>query len=166
MAKVDPKKRKFLKHLGLLGFGALIGLGISHATSTSETEIIKNWSSSEIKAGRKLVWENDKERYDSLDKNPPPREPRDGGKPWRVEAACAYHIDDDGDGNYEDSETGKYCTMPCKDVCPVDAVSKHEFSGGTFRGKIMPEFDIVKCIGCTKCFQICGYNAIEWINQR
>ena len=82
MAKMDPNKRKFLKHLGLLGFGALIGLGISHATSPSETELLNNYSKSEIKSGRKLIWETDAERDDSLDMNPPVRDVKEGGKPW------------------------------------------------------------------------------------
>lgn len=165
MAKMDPKKRKFLKHLGLLGFGALIGLGITHATSPSEAEIINNLSNVEIKSGRKRVWRDEEEFNTELE----PAElykVREGGLPIVKDNVCAYHIDDDADGNYEDSETVKYCTMPCKDVCPVDAITKGENSDGSFPGKIVPVVDEDKCIGCTRCFRICGYNAIEWFNYK
>jgi NAD-dependent dihydropyrimidine dehydrogenase PreA subunit len=164
-SKMDPNKRKFLKHLGLLGFGALIGLGITHATSPSANEIINNYSNAEIKSGRKLIWETKVERDDDLDRNTPIREVREGGLPFVNESVCAYHIDDNGDGNYEKSEEVRYCTMPCKDICPVDAITKHENSDGTFLGKVVPKVNEEKCIGCTKCFRICGYNAIEWINH-
>ena len=162
MAKMDPKKRKFLKHLGLLGFGALIGLGISHATSPSETTLINNWANSEIKTGRKIVWED----YEEIANNEKPlakHEPREGGLPIFKENVCAYHIDDNGDGKYEASEEVKYCTMPCKDVCPVDAISKYKIEDS---GKVVPEVNNGKCIGCQKCFKICGYNAYEWMNKR
>lgn len=165
MAAMDPNKRKFLKHLGLLGMGALIALGISHATSPSETKIINDLSNAEVKNGNKIIWKNKKEVYTLLE----PAERygvREGGVPRVKENVCAYHIDDDGDGNYEKSEEVKYCTMPCKDICPVDAIKKHELSDGTFDGKIVPLVDEDKCIGCTKCFRICGYNAIDWINER
>lgn len=165
MAAMDDQKRKFLKHLGLLGFGALIALGITHATSPTEDKIILNQSNSEVKSGRKVVWDDKKEFYASeVPKGA--HKVREGGEPKIVFAACAHHIDDDGNGIYEKSETNKYCLMPCKDICPVDAISKHEMSDGTYDGKIVPEVDVEKCIGCTKCFQICGYNAIQWINIR
>ena len=58
MPKVDEKKRKFLRHLGLLGIGALLGLGIAQATSPSETQIINDLSNTEISKGKKIVWNN------------------------------------------------------------------------------------------------------------
>ena len=163
MAGMDPKRRKFLKHLGLLGFGALIGLGITHATSPTENQIINNHSNAEVKGGNKIVWNNISERETKLY----PAQiysAREGGQPRVMKNVCAYHIDDNGDGIYEKSEEVKYCTMPCEAICPVDAISKHELSDGTYDGKIIPEVNFDKCIGCTKCFQICGYNAIEWVN--
>jgi NAD-dependent dihydropyrimidine dehydrogenase PreA subunit len=162
---MDQKKRKFLKHLGLLGFGALIALGLAHATSPTETQIIKDYSNAEVKGKRKIVW-NDKKEFFNTEMPNKMHSVLEGGEPRVIVAACAHHIDDDGDGIYEKSETVKYCTMPCKDICPVDAITKHEMSDGTFDGKIVPEVDIEQCIGCTKCFQICGYNAIQWINER
>ena len=165
MAKMDPKKRKFLKHLGLLGFGALIGLGITHATSPSENDIINNWAKAEIKSGRKRIWKNEEE-FDTEIEPAKAYGVREGGLPVVKDNVCAYHIDDDADGNYEKSEETKYCLMPCKDICPVDAVTKHKNDDGTYKGKIVPSIDEDKCIGCTKCFKICGYNAIEWFNYR
>ena len=169
MAKMDPKRRKFLKHLGLLGFGALIGLGITHLTSPSETDIINRWSNKEIKSGNKRIWENKKELQDQLE--PASHDIKVGGLPVILANVCAYHIDDNGDGEYEDAEESKYCKMPCRAVCPIKingkkAIEPHRMSDGTYKGKIMPEVSEVKCIGCTKCFRICGYNAIEWINNR
>jgi len=171
MAKMDPNKRKFLKHLGLLGFGALLGLGIAHATSPSESDIITNLSNKEIEYGRKRIWENKREKIENIE--PEPHEVRIHGLPFVLENVCAYHIDDNGDGEYEDSEISKYCTMPCRDVCPVKdskgkkAIEKHRIqTEGTLKGKIIPEVIISKCIGCAKCFRICGYNAIEWFNYR
>jgi len=66
MAGMDPKRRKFLKHLGLLGFGALIALGITHATSPTEAQIIKNHSNAEVKSGNKIVWNSISERETKL----------------------------------------------------------------------------------------------------
>lgn len=172
-SKMDPNKRKFLKHLGLLGFGALIGLGITHATSPSDSQILDNWSKSEINSGRKRIWEDDeekriwdteRERNENL--KPENHELRVGGKPVVLENVCAYHADENADGIYEKGEESKYCTMPCEDICPVDAISKHEVTDGTYDGKIVPLVDVTKCIGCTNCFKICGYNAIEWVNYR
>ena len=162
MAKMDPAKRKFLKHLGLIGFGGLIGLGITHATSLTEDQVIEDLANSEIDSGSKRVWEDRKEKENNLE--PVLHDVREGGVPEVMINVCAYHIDDDGDGIYEKSERIKYCTMVCKDVCPVDAITQHELTDGTYDGKIVPEVDLDKCIGCTKCFKICGYHAIEWIN--
>jgi ferredoxin len=163
-AKMDPKKRKFLKHLGLLGFGALIGLGITQATTPSETDLLNRWSNKEISMGNKIIWQDKLELNNNLE----PVEVhglREGGLPIVKENVCAYHIDDNGDGVYEDSEEVKYCTMPCKGICPVNAISKHENTDGTFQGKIVPMVDNDQCIGCAKCFRVCGYNAIDWINN-
>jgi NAD-dependent dihydropyrimidine dehydrogenase PreA subunit len=169
MAAMDENKRKFLKHLGLLGFGALIGLGISQVTSITETDLINNLSNAEIKSGRKRIWKDLKEYKRELDPadNYPLRE--GDGRPKVRESVCAYHIDEDYDGEYESDEEGKYCSMPCNAVCPVKrdgkkAIEPRRITDGTNKGKITPEVDNDKCIGCTKCFRICGYYAIEWIN--
>ena len=166
MAGMDPKRRKFLKHLGLLGFGALIGLGITQATSPSEAKLIEDYSNAELKSGRKLVWKDEAEARTLLD--PPKRyEVSTGGKPNVRINVCAYHIDDNGDGEYEPGEEGNYCSMPCRAICPVDAISIIELTDeqNSFKGKKVPEVDTDTCIGCTKCFRICGYNAIQWFNK-
>ncbi len=172
-SKMDPKKRKFLKHLGLLGFGALIGLGITHATSPSETEITNRMLDEDLASGRKRIWDSDEEKHiweseKERNENLKPKKHglRVGGKPIILLNVCAYHADENADGIYESSEEGKYCTMPCKDICPVDAITKHEVTDGTYDGKIVPQVDVEKCIGCTNCFKYCGYNAIEWVNYK
>ncbi len=160
---MDPRRREFIKHLGLLGFGALIGLGITQATSPSETDILNRWSNKEIQMGNKIIWNDREELKNNL-------EPLDdhkiveGGIPVIKENVCAYHIDDNEDGIYAKDETVKYCTMPCKAICPVNAITKRERTDGSYSGKIVPEVNEDKCIGCTNCFRICGYNAIDWIN--
>ena len=166
MAAMDPNRRKFLKHLSLLGVGALIGLGITHATSPSETQLINDYSNAEIKSGRKLVWK-DLTEFSDYEVPLKIHEVREGGKPRVRVSVCAYHIDNNGDGIYEKSEEGNYCRMPCKAVCPVDAITikEHTDPEKSYEGKKAPEIVQENCIGCTKCFRICGFNAIEWINE-
>ena len=161
MAAMDQDKRKFLKHLGLLGFGALIGLGLSHATFIPESQIINNLSNDEIQSGRKRIWNDLKEVKQNLDPTEQYSIREGGGRPRVREPVCAYHYDADGDGVYEDSEDGNYCSMPCRSVCPVEAIKIKDVPKGS---KKIPDINDDICIGCTKCFRICGYNAIEWIN--
>jgi Fe-S-cluster-containing hydrogenase component 2 len=54
--------------------------------------------------------------------------------------------------------------MPCKIICPVDAISKGPLSTITEGAKIGPIVSFSECIGCTRCHKICGYNSIEWVN--
>jgi rubredoxin len=96
---------------------------------------------------------------------------RSGGQPLVNAAACAYHYDEDGDGQYQAAEERVFCTMPCELVCPVQAISKGALDG-TPRDrweqdhpKLGPVVDYEACIRCGKCHKICGYNAIEWVNQ-
>jgi rubredoxin len=86
-----------------------------------------------------------------------------GGQPLVNEVACAFHYDKDGDGVYEASEEGVFCTMPCRTICPVIAITKDTF-GTLAGGKIGPNVEFDKCIGCGRCHKICGYNCIEWVN--
>jgi NAD-dependent dihydropyrimidine dehydrogenase PreA subunit len=93
---------------------------------------------------------------------------RTGGQPIINEVVCAFHFDLDGDGEYADEDKGFYCGMPCRTVCPVDAITEGDF--GTIvsednqnkRGPVV-EFDT--CIRCGRCHKICGYNSIEWVNK-
>ena len=92
---------------------------------------------------------------------------RSGGQPMVNVVVCTYHYDEDGDGKYEASEEGVYCTMPCKTVCPVAAISKGPIIGpvGEDKPKLGPVVDFTKCIRCVRCHKLCGYNCIEWVNQ-
>lgn len=98
-------------------------------------------------------------------------EMRSGGQPLVNMAACAYHYDVDGDGHYQAGEERIYCTMPCQLVCPVQAISKGALDGTPKelweqdRPKLGPVVDFDPCIRCGKCHKMCGYNAIEWVNQ-
>jgi ferredoxin len=93
---------------------------------------------------------------------------RTGGQPLINEVACAYHFDIDGDGLYDPKEEGIFCSMPCRTICPVDAISPGDFSKVELeddqpkRGPVV-EFDT--CIRCGRCHKICGYNSIEWVNR-
>jgi rubredoxin/Pyruvate/2-oxoacid:ferredoxin oxidoreductase delta subunit len=92
---------------------------------------------------------------------------RSGGQPFINEVACAYHFDTDGDGKYADEDQEVFCSMPCRTICPVDAITKGPF--GTIvseddQPKVGPNVEFDVCIGCVRCHKICGYNSIEWIN--
>jgi rubredoxin len=215
---VDDKKRRFLKHLGLVSGAGILGLAISQGSTRASEYLIDDLEESEQQRGYRIVWatkrdqENhygrpyseyleDAERlgiwecdrcnyiYDVTDglearfdelpstwvcvkcggatKNEFEEigiTSRSGGQPLINEVACAFHYDEDGDGVYEASEEGIYCTMPCKTICPVDAISKGPFSTITEGSKIGPNVSFHDCIGCTRCHKICGYNCIEWVN--
>jgi rubredoxin len=94
---------------------------------------------------------------------------RTGGQPLIDEVVCAYHFDLDGDGDYEDEDQGVFCSMPCKAICPVDAISKGDFAnvevelGSKPKKGPVVEFDT--CIRCGRCHKICGYNSINWVNK-
>jgi rubredoxin len=95
---------------------------------------------------------------------------RTGGQPLINEVVCAYHFDIDGDGDFEDSERGVACSMPCKAICPVDAISEGDISGtppgeNNAKSKRGPQVEFDTCIRCGRCHSICGYNSIEWINK-
>jgi Pyruvate/2-oxoacid:ferredoxin oxidoreductase delta subunit/rubredoxin len=93
---------------------------------------------------------------------------RSGGQPLINEVACAYHFDVDNDGNYDPSDEGVNCSMPCRTICPVEAITKGTFAeiaGEDERGKKGPIVDYDKCIGCGRCHKVCGYNVIEWVIQ-
>jgi rubredoxin/Pyruvate/2-oxoacid:ferredoxin oxidoreductase delta subunit len=214
---VDDKRRRFLKHIGMVAGAGVLGLSVSQFASGSGEALINDLEASEQQRGYRLVWatKRDKEfnygvpyieylddaerlgvfgcrlcryvydvtegRQARFDQLPPDWvcthcgeatkadfEPigiayRDGGQPLVNEAACAFHYDRDGDGVYEDPEAGVYCAMPCRTICPVDAI--HEGPFGTIPGsKRGPIVDFEACIGCGRCHKICGYNSIEWVN--
>lgn len=47
--------------------------------------------------------------------------------------------------------------VPCKDVCPVNAIKKDELG--------REEIDVEKCISCGKCLQSCPFGAISYNSQ-
>ena len=162
--KTDEKRRKFLKHLGILGVGALIGLGLSSFSYVPDSDILKEYSSAEISSGRKIIWSTRQEYETST--TPTGETFKDSGIPKLNTTACAYHvsenmIDESEDIVYSESLKSKFCTMHCKYICPADAITKYEAPGE----KSVPVIDEDKCIHCGKCFRICGYNAIQWINE-
>lgn len=181
MANVDKDKRKFLKHIGILGAGGFIGLLISKLTISDKINVRNEYSDVEIDAGRKKIWEYNSNYY--FDKQEDPRSENvakeflSGGFPYFAEQVCAYHYDDNGDGVYGEKEVGKYCSSPCVDVCPVNVIKLHSVSKEEIiKGeKIVPGFpqksfgkengDETNCIGCGLCFRTCGYDAIQWINR-
>jgi NAD-dependent dihydropyrimidine dehydrogenase PreA subunit len=162
--KTDEKRRKFLKHLGILGVGALIGMGLGSLSYMPDSDITKEYSGVEISSGRKIIWATTEEYEKSTE--PTGTSFGDGGLPKINTTACAYHvsenaIDDTKGIVYSESLKSKFCTMPCKDICPADAISRYDATGE----KSIPVVDEDKCIHCGKCFRICGYNAIQWINN-
>lgn len=93
---------------------------------------------------------------------------RTGGQPLINEVVCAYHFDLDGDGKYADEDQGVFCSMPCKAICPVDAIKSGPFShveSEDDQPKKGPVVEFDTCIRCGRCHKICGYNSIEWVNK-
>ena len=104
--KTDEKRRKFLKHLGILGVGALIGLGLSSFSYVPDSDILKEYSSAEISSGRKIIWSTRQEYEGST--TPTGETFKDSGIPKLNTTACAYHvsenmIDDSEDIVYSES---------------------------------------------------------------
>ena len=51
-----------------------------------------------------------------------------------------------------------HCSQPpCKDICPVDAISKRD------DGIVV--FDNGLCIGCKECIEACPTGALSWRNK-
>ena len=182
MMPVDEKKRKFLKHLGIIAIGTAIGMGLTKLTAKSTDTIINTYSDKQIKDNKKWIWETkadfddprnweDYQAYLSRVNQGKTLEVKKTGAPIVNEVVCAYHLEDESGQLHENV----YCTAPCKRICPVNVI-KIKDDEDTPKEKKVPTFkgknrDITnasgsKCIGCGKCFRICGYNAIHWINRR
>lgn len=221
---VEDERRRFLKHLGLVGAAGFVGLAIARGVSPSMDTKLDELEESEQSLGYRKVWatkrdeeggygspyadyfdeanklgiwyctscgyiydvtDGRKVRFDDLPSDSPCPNPgcegstksdfvnlgigfQSGGQPLINEVACAFHFDVDGDGNFESSEEGVNCTMPCRTICPVDAISQGSFAsveGEDDKPKQGPTVDFDKCIGCGRCHKICGYNCIEWVIQ-
>ena len=214
---VDDKKRRFLKHLALVGGAGVLGLAVAQGSTMKAETLIDGLEEAEQQRGYRIVWATERDKnnniphsyaeylddaeklgiwecakcnyiYDITDGREARFDDlpadwvciacggavrddfeqigiafRSGGQPLVNEVACAYHYDKDNDGVWEASEEGVFCTMPCKTICPVEAISKDTF-GTLAGGKVGPIVEFDTCIGCGRCHKICGYNCIEWVN--
>ena len=184
---VDKEKRRTMKHLGLIGLGGLAGLAITHFSSRNSSDFVEEYADSRIKAMKKRIWATADDMDDPanrLDYDAYLSQYRDthgknielkvGGIPYINEVVCAYDVLEDGV-----SKVGKHCQHPCMDVCPTNALSirswdrgdndpatNKKFPGFKKKGKTDQNIGMnSKCIGCGKCFKICGYDAIQWVND-
>jgi ferredoxin len=182
MMAVDEKKRRFLKHLGIIAIGGALGMGLTKLTAKSTDTIVNTYSNKQIEENKKFIWETktdfddprnwaDYQEYLLNVNEGRTLDIKKTGAPIVNEVACAFHLEDESGEFHE----GVYCTAPCKSICPVSVIETKDNKDSpkvkkvpTFKGK---NFDVTnasgsKCIGCGKCFRICGYNAIHWINKR
>jgi Pyruvate/2-oxoacid:ferredoxin oxidoreductase delta subunit len=177
-------RRRFMKHLGILGAAGVMGMTIGEIFSPTESQLIDSVAETEIAKGRKLIWDS-KEAAEDGDPDEAVEDAKSGGYPLVNRRACAYHLPDLETGEYENiSEDNQqdiqFCKGPCVDVCPVDAIKlrktpenrtlsgfpqKKEENGYSDLDRDWGDpRDITGCIGCQKCFKMCGYDAIQWIN--
>lgn len=175
-------RRRFLKHLGILGLAGIVGMGVGEIFSPTESELIDSAAETEIAHRRKLIWAS-KEDAEEGDPEKAVTDLKSGGFPFVNRRVCAYHLPDIETGEYKEisrKNENNYCRGPCIDVCPVDAIRMRE----TPEGRKLPGFpqkkdedgysdldkdwgdprEVTGCIGCQKCFKMCGYDTIQWIN--
>ncbi len=177
-------RRRFLKHLGILGVAGVMGMSIGEIFSPTESDLIDAAANTEISKRRKLIWAT-KEDAEIGDPDNAITDLKSGGFPLVNRRACAYHLPNPETGEYEDitednEQDYQFCRGPCVDVCPVDAILLRK----TPENRTMAGFpqkkdsdgysdldrdwgdprEITGCIGCQKCFKMCGYDAIQWIN--
>jgi len=143
----DEEKRRFFKHLALIGAAGALGLTLARLVSVDKTDALEEYSDAEISRGAKNIWEGPEAAGERA------TEFSSGGYPYINEVACAYDID---------NQPGVFCSSPCSRICPVGAITLQDNGAG----KIVPAYHLNDCIGCGKCFRICGYNAIDWVNTR
>jgi NAD-dependent dihydropyrimidine dehydrogenase PreA subunit len=176
-------RRRFMKHLGILGFAGVLGMSIGEIFSPTESDLIEAAADAEIANKRKLIWASrqDAEEGD-LDKTL--TQAKSGGFPYFNRRVCAYHLPDPETGEYEDitddnQQEIHFCRGPCVEVCPVDAIKIRTSTVDVNRRlpgliKKSAENDLERdwgypqtesgCIGCQNCFKMCGYDAIQWVN--
>jgi ferredoxin len=173
-------RRRFLKHLGILGAAGVMGMTLGEVFSPTESDLIDASANTEISNRRKIIWESKEAAEEGDTDEGTTTELKSGGFPIVNRRACAYHLPDLETGEYKEisrKNNNQFCRAPCVDVCPVDAILLRE----TDEGRTMPGFTKKKgdlnqdwgnddetgktgCIGCTKCFKMCGYDAIQWVN--
>jgi ferredoxin len=177
-------RRRFMKHIGILGVAGVMGMSIGEIFSPTESDLIDAQADTEIESKRKMIWDS-KEDAEEGDPDKAVTEAKSGGFPFVNRRACAYHLPNLETGEYEDitednQQEIQFCRGPCVDVCPVDAIRFRK----TPENRKMPGFpqkkeangysdldrdwgdprEITGCIGCQKCFKMCGYDTIQWIN--
>ncbi len=178
------ERRRFVKHLGILGVAGVMGMSIGEIFSPTESDLIDAQADIEIENKRKLIW-NSKEDAEEGDPDKAVAKAKSGGFPFVNRRACAYHLPNLETGEYEDitednQQDIQFCRGPCVEVCPVDSIRLRR----TPENRKMPGFpqkkdedkysdldrdwgdprEITGCIGCQKCFKMCGYDTIQWIN--
>jgi ferredoxin len=177
-------RRRFMKHLGILGAVGVLGMTIGEFFSPTESALIDTAAETEIAARRKMIWES-KTDAEEADPDKAVTDLKSGGFPLVNRRVCAYHLPNFETGEYEkitsaNEQDYQFCRGPCVEVCPVDAILLRT----TPENRTMPGFpqkkdsegytdldrdwadpqDITGCIGCQKCFKMCGYDAIQWVN--
>lgn len=177
-------RRRFMKHIGILGIAGVMSMSIGEIFSPNESDLIDADADTEILNRRKIIWDS---RADAEigDIDVATTDLRSGGFPVVNRVACAYHLPNPETGEYEEitkdnEQDYQFCRGPCVDVCPVDSIRLRK----TSEGRTMSGFpqkkesdgysdldrdwgdprEITGCIGCQKCFKMCGYDAIQWIN--
>jgi Pyruvate/2-oxoacid:ferredoxin oxidoreductase delta subunit len=185
MAKIPTPmdRRRFMKHIGILGLAGVMGMSIGEIFSPTESDLIEAAASEEVARGRKMIWNTKQEAIDRIPLAEMPKL-KSGGFPRVYEAACAYHLPNE-ENEYEDitsdnEQDYQFCRGPCVEVCPVDSIHLRKRANNKtmsgFPQKKAPTYtdndrdfgderEITGCIGCTNCFKMCGYNAIEWVNE-
>ncbi len=175
-------RRRFLKHVGILGVAGLASMTLGEIFSPTESQLVDQAAQTEIATRRKIIWDS-REDAELGDTTRTIDDPKSGGIPLVNRRACAYHLPDPETGEYKEisrRNENQFCKAPCIDVCPVNAIRMRE----TNEGKKMPGFpqksdargyldedrdwgdprDLTDCIGCLRCFKMCGYDTIQWVN--
>jgi ferredoxin len=174
-------RRRFMKHIGILGIAGVMSMSIGEIFSPNESDLIDAAAQTEIANNRKIIWtsKSKAEIGDTADPDATTTELVSGGFPIVNRAACSYHLQNPQTGEYDPisrKNENQFCKGPCVDVCPVDAIRlRKNVDGKTMSG--FPQIDRTDlqkdwgdpdygtgCIGCQKCFKMCGYDAIQWVN--
>jgi Pyruvate/2-oxoacid:ferredoxin oxidoreductase delta subunit len=181
MAKIPTPmdRRRFMKHIGILGLAGVMGMSLGEIFSPKESELIEAASDVDIAQRRKMVWETKADAEAGVPYEDQ-IEPESGGFPYVNRRACAYHLPNPETGEYEPisrRNNNQFCRGPCVDVCPTDAIRLRKTSEGRTMsgfpqknaGDLENDYgnpqDVTDCIGCQNCFKMCGYDAIQWVNS-
>jgi len=119
-------RRRFMKHIGILGVAGVLGMTIGEIFSPTESDLIDAAADTEIANRRKMIWASRQDAEEG-DTDKTLTEAKSGGFPYINRRACAYHLPSLETGEYEDitddnQQEIHFCRGPCVDVCPVDAI--------------------------------------------